>query len=124
MSAFSKCQPSESRSEMPVSGTGEQVYTLTMVSRNAKSFSRPMASPSSHSEEMAWPASGRRRRGGCCGSIGGKQRRASGLFALSPDGKKLITAEQSADGIFRLWDFETGRELGRARFPIRNSISP
>jgi RNA polymerase sigma factor (sigma-70 family) len=45
------------------------------------------------------------------GSLGSR------LYALSADGQRLMTAERSRDGIFRLWDFQSGRELLRAPVP-------
>ena len=80
--------------------------------------SRLMARPSFPMDPMAWLASGTRRPGGCCALIGGKESRGSRLFALSPDGKRIASAERSADGIFPLWDFETGRELHRSPIPM------
>jgi RNA polymerase sigma factor (sigma-70 family) len=50
-------------------------------------------------------------------SIGERGSRGSRLFALSPDGKRIMSADRSADGVFRLWDFETGRELHRTPIP-------
>ncbi len=51
-------------------------------------------------------------------TIGGKASRGSRLFALSPDGKRIASAERTVDGAFHLWDFETGRELYRSPLPM------
>ena len=45
------------------------------------------------------------------GSQGSRQ------FWLSADGKRMVTVEQSHEANFRLWDFETGRELRRVPVP-------
>jgi RNA polymerase sigma factor (sigma-70 family) len=43
--------------------------------------------------------------------------RGSYLFALSPDARRLITADRSPAGTFQIWDFATGHELRRVRIP-------
>ena len=50
-------------------------------------------------------------------AIGIKGGRHSHLYVLSPDGKHLITADRSSEGIFQIWDLETGRELRRVPIP-------
>ncbi len=48
-------------------------------------------------------------------AVGGPQ--GAYLFALSPDGRRLATADRSQANDFKLWDFETGRELRRVPCP-------
>ena len=58
------------------------------------------------------PTSGRLVRSVIPDGSGGSR-----LFALSADGKRMVTVERSHEASFRLWDFETGRELRRVPVP-------
>jgi RNA polymerase sigma factor (sigma-70 family) len=58
------------------------------------------------------PSSGRLER-----SLISDGSQGSREFALSADGKRMLTVERSHEANFRLWDFETGRELRRVPVP-------
>ena len=64
------------------------------------------------------PTSGRLVRSVIPDGSGGSR-----LFALSADGKRMVTVERSHEASFRLWDFETGRELRRGPGPQPEALS-
>ncbi len=58
------------------------------------------------------PTSGRLVRSVIPDGSGGSR-----LFALSADGKRMVTVERSHEASFRLWDFETGASCGAVPVP-------
>ncbi len=65
------------------------------------------------------PSTGRLQRSSCHYDGSG----GSASSRLSADGQRLFTVERSHEAYFRLWDFETGRELRRVPVPNLKPLS-